>query len=749
MLRQALRRTIKYYHNHGLMRTLWRIKEELLLRKHLKANAPLPQNTPKSPQGTPESMKPDFFWPGVAGSHDTLKVSVIVPNYNHARYLVDRLESIYQQSYTNFEVLLLDDGSTDESVAILKSYQEKYPEKTQLLLNTQNSGSPFSQWLHGISAASGDVIWIAESDDWCDHDFLAKLLPFFHDESVMLAYCNTVFMQDGKKIWDIQSYLQAFPLDFTKSFVISAPEFVKQVMYCKNAIPNASSALFRKPLDTTFLDQAKNFKLCGDWYFYLSFLRGGVVAYCADTIDYYRIQQKSTSLLVQKTPAYYQEQYAIMEYTLSAYTLTQAHRDKKYQDITREFQEKYSSDPADSALLEKLYPVKELYKKMQRKTLNIGMCGYAFCVGGGEIFPIHLANALKSTGASVTYFDFCHDDRNPSVRKLLRSDIPVVIIPHNSPYHVDLRTVVRQLDLDILHSHHGVIDILIDSFTLPQKCHKVITLHGYYEAIEDDETAIATLQKLRHSVHFVRIADKSIRLLQKSGVNLSEVPEIRNGMPRITPHALLRSQFGIGEQDFVLCLASRALPSKGWAEAVEAVMLANKRSKRQIHLLLLGAGEMCDTLQKHPEKVLHSAYEKGFLEKKQNNLPEYIHVLGNCENLQNYYAMANMGFFPSYFSGESAPLVNIECLLTGTPIIATNIGEIPHQLTLDSGEVAGAIFDLEKGKVPIEKVAKLILEYASSEKKVHQAANVAKEKAQEFDITRTAQQYLQVYESLV
>lgn len=383
--------------------------------------------------------------------------------------------------------------------------------------------------------------------------------------------------------------------------------------------------------------------------------------------------------------------------------------------------------------------------KQHRESLHIGMCGYGFGVGGGEIFPIHLANALKKAGISVFYLDFGLTQCVPSVRHLLRSDIPVLRSPHKS----GLSRVVQEYDLDILHSHHGVVDALIAHISLPETCHHVVTLHGYYESIEDDAKAIKMLQKVQERAHFLCVAKKNLRLLQESGVNLSDVSEIRNGMPRITPHALLRSQFGIGEQDFVLCLASRALPSKGWAEAVESVMLANKSSKRPIHLLLLGAGEMCDTLQKYPEKILHSAYEKGFLEKKQNDLPEYIHVLGYCENVQHYYAMADMGFFPSRYSGECAPLVNIECLLTGTPIIASNIGEIRHQLTLDSGEVAGAIFDLEQGTVPIEKVAELILEYASSGEKVRQAANVAQEKAQEFDITRTAQQYLQVYRSLV
>ena len=59
---------------------------------------------------------------------EPLLVSIIVPNYNHARYLKERLDSIYNQTYRHFEVILLDDCSTDGSVEVLKEYARKYPE---------------------------------------------------------------------------------------------------------------------------------------------------------------------------------------------------------------------------------------------------------------------------------------------------------------------------------------------------------------------------------------------------------------------------------------------------------------------------------------------------------------------------------------------------------------------------------------------------------------------------------------------
>ena len=77
-------------------------------------------------------------------------VSIIVPNYNHALYLRERLDTIYNQTYPNFEVILLDDCSTDDSRDILEEYAERYSKNTRILFNDVNSGSVFQQWNKGL-----------------------------------------------------------------------------------------------------------------------------------------------------------------------------------------------------------------------------------------------------------------------------------------------------------------------------------------------------------------------------------------------------------------------------------------------------------------------------------------------------------------------------------------------------------------------------------------------------------------------
>ncbi len=93
-----------------------------------------------------------------------MRVSVILPNYNHSKYLKQRIDSILNQTFQDFELILLDDNSPDDSVDIIESYRD-HKRVSHIHLNKENSGSTFKQWERGFSLAKGEYIWIAESDD--------------------------------------------------------------------------------------------------------------------------------------------------------------------------------------------------------------------------------------------------------------------------------------------------------------------------------------------------------------------------------------------------------------------------------------------------------------------------------------------------------------------------------------------------------------------------------------------------------
>ena len=97
-------------------------------------------------------------------------VSVVVPNYNYAKYLPQRMESIFGQSFQNFEIILLDDASTDNSAELIEGYRA-HPKVSVVEVSARNSGSPFRQWEKGLSLAKGKYVWIAEADDLAHSDF--------------------------------------------------------------------------------------------------------------------------------------------------------------------------------------------------------------------------------------------------------------------------------------------------------------------------------------------------------------------------------------------------------------------------------------------------------------------------------------------------------------------------------------------------------------------------------------------------
>jgi glycosyltransferase involved in cell wall biosynthesis len=140
-------------------------------------------------------------------------------------------------------------------------------------------------------------------------------------------------------------------------------------------------------------------------------------------------------------------------------------------------------------------------------------------------------------------------------------------------------------------------------------------------------------------------------------------------------------------------LVSRALEFKGWSEAISAVALAREVSGRDIHLLLVGDGPEQERLA-------------------QTELPSYIHLEGFQRNVRGYFAVADLGFLPSKFEGESFPLVIIECLQSGRPFLATSLGEIPYMLDSPDGP-AGVLVELKDGAVDIELFADKIAFLAS------------------------------------
>lgn len=211
--------------------------------------------------------------------------SVIIPNYNHAPYLHERIDSVLNQTFKDFEVILLDDKSQDDSCEILRSY-ENNPHVAHVVLNNQNSGSTFKQWHKGFDLARGIYIWIAESDDFADKRFLQVAYDIIQKEdNVTLAYFKSNIVNSDSKITHRHE-----PASGGAYSVWQGNMFIKENMLRGNSIVNASSAVFKKssiPKD----DSYTKYKYCGDWLFWSMMASAGNVVRINEYYNYFRMHQ--------------------------------------------------------------------------------------------------------------------------------------------------------------------------------------------------------------------------------------------------------------------------------------------------------------------------------------------------------------------------------------------------------------------------------------------------------------------------
>ncbi|MEI6697062.1 MAG: rhamnan synthesis F family protein [Bacteroidota bacterium] len=226
-------------------------------------------------------------------------LSVIVPIYNQENFLQKRIDSILNQTFKDYEIILLDDSSMDSSFEIAESYLW-HPEIT-LIRNDKNSGSPFKQWQKGIETAKGQIIWIAEGDDIADHLFLETLLPSFNNEKTDLAYCASHKIDETGGIFP-EFYLKNGHYEnlgyqkerWLTDYTADGMDEVKNALAIRNTIPNVSAVLFKKTaFQNVDFNKCTQFRVAGDWYIYYSILRNSNLFYSKKHLNFHRIHSDS------------------------------------------------------------------------------------------------------------------------------------------------------------------------------------------------------------------------------------------------------------------------------------------------------------------------------------------------------------------------------------------------------------------------------------------------------------------------
>ena len=267
-------------------------------------------------------------------------MSVVVPNYNYARYIEERFQSILDQSYTDYELIFLDDASQDDSV---ERVRHKFGDRIDRFEASRvNSGNPFKQWNRGVRLAGGEFVWIAEADDICTPDFLARMVEALERSPRLgLAHCHTLPVDEDGRVIDA-GYYQWYVGDldavrWRSDFVNSGRDEVRHYLSRKNTITNVSGVLFRRSAYVRAGYAPEDMRMCGDWLMYCRVLHDSDVAYIADPLNYHRQHPAKHSHNAVLDLSYFSEFLRVQQYVAETFQLDERERAAAFRRFVREW----------------------------------------------------------------------------------------------------------------------------------------------------------------------------------------------------------------------------------------------------------------------------------------------------------------------------------------------------------------------------------------------------------------------------
>jgi glycosyltransferase involved in cell wall biosynthesis len=702
-----------------------------------------------------------------------LKVSVIIPNYNYSEFLDQRLSSILSQTRRPDEIVFLDDASEDDSVEVAKRYAIDSPVPFRIITNEENSGSAIKQWSRGLEAVSGDLVWIAEADDWCEPDFLERIIPEFYDISVQLAFSQSAVAGPKGEVFapNYLGYTDAISKTHWQSwYSIPGEEEISLALSQKNTIPNASAVVFRRPHDESIRFKLSEYRLCHDWWFYSHAIRNGKISFVPQVLNYHRRHGQTVTHNIEKEDRAIEEALSVKQ---ELFTTCAVPKNAKCRSIAHTLYEYYRlselhgiarpdalDNPALAGWLAALRA--NIYGGHPDVRLRILTVLPDVEVGGGQIAGIRLANAIARTHESFLLnarpdrFDphiaslveervvLLEGTLGPTEWSLHRGDGPNLNQLAEGAQRIRLLgELIRFHGIDAILSHVWWADRLSYAVVKALDIPWLLCMHGCYEALVDHpdwdpafEGMVTPLLRAaagviysttRNLVVFDRFGIKkppaTLRLFH--GFDPAEVPK--------RPGGSLRR----GSDEFVFCLCSRAIAEKGWQEAIEAVLSINAlpapdRGGKRARLILVGGGPYADTLA------------AAFADR------EEVEFRGQLSRVVEIVAQCDVGLLPSRFVSESLPSTIMEYLACGIPVVTTDNGAIGDMVAVD-GRDAALVLPL-RGTLSFEScdLAALMLRYMTDPGLyAEHKANARYVFDRLFDASYVAEQFLEVIRSIL
>ena len=288
-------------------------------------------------------------------------LSVIVPVYNVEKYLKRCLESILVQSWNDYEIILVDDGSTDSSAQICDLYAEKY--EMIRVIHKENKGLSDTR-NRGIEKASGEYVYFPDSDDWLEPNTFSELSDVIEELTYDIISLNREFVtSEEDKLISAKSRIQK----------LSGKQALLEMLKQRDVTGFANDKIYRKKL---FLDNDIEFPV-GKYY--------------EDLGTNYKLFLKATKVYVTNQKYYH---YLIT----NPDSITQSWNEQKLQDMFGFYREIYYSPL-----------VREKFEELEIEILQ------AFYING----LIHILSSLYKSNISAQYSDIEKDIKQEIVKNSL------------------------------------------------------------------------------------------------------------------------------------------------------------------------------------------------------------------------------------------------------------------------------------------------------------------------------------------
>ena len=642
------------------------------------------------------------------------EVGIIVPPTQNKTDISKYVELICKQNFVQYKIVFLDFEEDLEVTKEINDFIIQSEKESKRIHISKEDWNKDNWYIQAFQSVKMDIIWMPSLEGHYKENFLSKLVTYFIDPIVKAVIYKNL---DGT-----ENYVEIGDLDYA----ITGQMAVEGLLLGQEELYKLVDTLFRNPINEEWLI-GKEWKLRNVNTFRHFMLRMLLLGKVVHTYGIYR-EEKFVETESKKTIEVFdtyekcKQHETLLGDLKEFYNVSPQQLKNEYEKVRTSYIGT-SSESID--YFTKIYDINAIMRRKSRPRIMISII--AFTHGGGEIMPIRLANQLYEMGYEVMVHNYHYEEDEPKIRKMLNINIPVVETNQSE----ELVKLLRVYGIDVISTHHQALQSLVakaleQDEMLRDKINHVATSHGMYENFEENIQKIIFKQLEGKVDYWTYVADKNLIPFKNFNIyDKEKFIKIPNGMKTPEIVKMDRKTLGINEDAFVICTVSRALKEKGWKDTIKSVKIARETTGRDIQLLLIGDGPVYEELS-------------------QSGVEDYVNLLGFKENPCDYYGISDLAMLTSYYKSESAPLTIIEALFSGLPVIATNIGDIKQMLSVGE-ELAGDIFDLTDGKVPVEIVSEKLVTLMQNPEVYKHKVQLAIQKSKTFDIENVAKKYIEVF----